>query len=399
VLAGLALAGAGCGSDSDDGSPATGAENTSSQTSAKKPTGQPIVLGNIGTYSGTAASGTDYNQQILQYWAKTVNDSGGINGHPVELIIQDDASDTTKSLSEVKDLVEGKKVIGFVGNYWSRTAAASSPYLKEKGVPVVGGDSATTDPWYTNPMYFPIMSSIDKYVGIALMNVAKSESVKKLAVFRNDNGAALNGSATAVEGAAPAAGVDIVLRQTLSLASANFQPNCLAARDAGAEAIFFVADTATIARLQTSCAKVNFRPKFMAQGVQLSAQQKVPKTEVIGTQGTFPFFETSGSPALEEWGKAIADAPQDKIGNKTAIAWSSAKLVQKALEAGIPEGEAPTTAGLLKGLYSIKDETLGGLTIPLTFTEGQPNELPNCWFPFTMKDETFATPGIDPTCA
>ena len=42
--------------------------------------------------------------------------------------------------------------------------------------------------------------------------------------------------------------------------------------------------------------------------------------------------------------------------------------------------EPPTTEALLRGLWSIKNDTLGGLTYPLTFTEGKPSERKLCWF-------------------
>ncbi len=202
MIVGPALAVAGCGGTEDaksENAPASQTEAAAAPAVAVKATGKPIVLGNVSTYSGTASSGTEYNPAILKYWASQVNNKGGINGHPIKLIIQDDGSDATKSLTEVKDLVENQHAIGFVGNYWSRTSPASSPYLLSKGVPVVGGDSNITDPWFTNPMYFPIVPSIDKYGGAQVAGVAKTLGLTKIALMRNDSGAAANGSADSFE--------------------------------------------------------------------------------------------------------------------------------------------------------------------------------------------------------
>ncbi len=125
----------------------------------------------------------------------------------------------------------------------------------------------------------------------------------------------------------------------------------------------------------------------------------MPKSVAAGTQGLFPFFLTKGSPALEEWAKATSGAPAGQVGNKTAAAWVSVKLIEKALTLGVPEGATPTTAGLLKGLYSLKQETLGGLTVPLTYTKGKPADLPNCWFTYKMGEQKFTAPSLKATCA
>ena len=42
--------------------------------------------------------------------------------------------------------------------------------------------------------------------------------------------------------------------------------------------------------------------------------------------------------------------------------------------------QTPTlAAGILEGLYSFNGETLGGLTMPMTFTRGQPAKRVECW--------------------
>ena len=56
-------------------------------------------------------------------------------------------------------------------------------------------------------------------------------------------------------------------------------------------------------------------------------------------------------------------------------------------------------AWVLGSLYALKDETLGGLTAPLTFTKGKPTSL-KCWFYYQVKDGKFTNPyGVSPACA
>jgi branched-chain amino acid transport system substrate-binding protein len=393
----LSLALGGCSSGNDNATSAASAP-ASSTVSAAKGTGKTILLGNIGSYS--ASSGLGYNAAILKNWVQTVNSRGGINGHPVEIKVQDDAGDATKSLTEAKSLIENDHVIGFVGNFQSITGVAIDPYIQQKGVPVVGGDASANPPWFVNPMLFPVTSD-PTLSGISMMEESKKAGITKIAIWRNSNGAQNNLAAVNTEKAAPKYGVSIVDKQTVALATPNFQSQCLQSQHAGATALFYVADTGTVARAQSSCARINYRPAFLLWGVQPSpAQATVPKSVVLGTMQVFPYFLNTGTPALTEWGKATAGAPKDAVGAKTAYAWASVKLAELALERGIPKDATPTTAGLLNGLYTIKDETLGGLTVPLTFPKAAVPKAGACWFPFTVRNQTFtAETGTKPACA
>jgi len=75
--------------------------------------------------------------------------------------------------------------------------------------------------------------------------------------------------------------------------------------------------------------------------------------------------------AMREYGAGFTK----EIG--AAQAWAAGKLFEKAA-ARLPE--PPTKEALLLGLWSIKNETLGGLTQPLTFNENQPATIRACWF-------------------
>ena len=64
--------------------------------------------------------------------------------------------------------------------------------------------------------------------------------------------------------------------------------------------------------------------------------------------------------------------------------------------------EPPTSASILQGLWQIKNDTLGGLTQPLTFTEDQnPNPM-SCWFDIAIRKgawvsvDNFALHCVDP---
>jgi branched-chain amino acid transport system substrate-binding protein len=50
-----------------------------------------------------------------------------------------------------------------------------------------------------------------------------------------------------------------------------------------------------------------------------------------------------------------------------------------------------TSAQILKGIYALHAETLGGLSPPLTFKKGKATTI-DCWFYMSVKNQKFTTP-------
>ena len=76
-------------------------------------------------------------------------------------------------------------------------------------------------------------------------------------------------------------------------------------------------------------------------------------------------------------------------GYAVAEGWVSGKLFERATA---QLAEPPTTAGILSGLWSIKNDNLGGLTGPRTFTENQPAANPVCGSVIVVKDKAWTAP-------
>ena len=109
---------------------------------------------------------------------------------------------------------------------------------------------------------------------------------------------------------------------------------------------------------------------------------------------------TSGSPALPEYGDVMKRyAPSATLQPSTAQAWVSMKLFEKVATATIPAGQAPTTDALFRGLWTIQNETLGGLTSPLTFVTNQPAVKGDCSYVVAVQGGKWVAPdGLKLTC-
>src|SRR5260370_1361855 len=129
AVAALALA-AGCGSGgSSSAGNGGGSSATQPSSSASTPSGTPIKIGNVGTYSGFAGTTSIGSKYGMQAWASYVNAHGGINGHPVDLIVKDDQGSATNALAAVKELVSQDHVIAIVGQHESGLESSWASHL------------------------------------------------------------------------------------------------------------------------------------------------------------------------------------------------------------------------------------------------------------------------------
>ncbi|MDQ1514755.1 MAG: branched-chain amino acid transport system substrate-binding protein, partial [Actinomycetota bacterium] len=99
----------------------------------------PVIVGNIGDYSGNIGTLMKGGNVMAAVVARYVNEHGGLNGHPMQVVTGDAGGDPARALSLVRDMVENKGVIALMGNLWVFSANGPRQYLEEHKVPVIGG--------------------------------------------------------------------------------------------------------------------------------------------------------------------------------------------------------------------------------------------------------------------
>lgn len=97
------------------------------------PTTAPYKIGMIAHLSGYA-SAMRYSRDGFLYSVEKVNEDGGINGHPVEPIVYDDASDTTTTVLVGKKLIDEDKVLAVIVAGLEAPASAMKPICEQAGV-------------------------------------------------------------------------------------------------------------------------------------------------------------------------------------------------------------------------------------------------------------------------
>ena len=354
----------------------------------------PIVIGYIAWLSGFGGDTISPSRDVWQAWAKQVNARGGINGHPVQLLVADHGGDEGRALSIARDFVENKHAIALSLN---PNGTAVTDYAKSKNIPVIGS-ILTGSTWNSNPMQFPPFGA-ELNTSWASANLIKRAGMTKVASMYCAESADCESGANRFAKAVKDAGLDLVSQQRYSETQPDFTAECLQMQRAGAQTVYPTGSTAAMIRMAQSCARQNFRPVWISPTMDDSVAS-IPEFEnAIAENAAFPWFLRSGNPGVEEYAAALQKYAPNRLtkGNTfMAWAWSSAKLFEKAAQS---VSDKPSSQEILNALWSMKGETLGGLIPPRTFTRNQPTPETYCTYEGRVKGGKWVAPqGMTPTC-
>jgi branched-chain amino acid transport system substrate-binding protein len=307
--------------------------------------------------------------------------------------VADDGGDPARHRALVQQLVEQSKVVAFIYMAAPLSGQAALPYLLQKGVAAIGTEGGSS--WVNeSPIYFPQMSSFDFLAPVFAGPVAQEAlkaGKKKLALFNCEFSAC---KPVLTADAFRKAGLDVVHEATASITQPDYTAECLAARNAGAEIVFPQFTPDGIIRMAESCRNVGFEPlyAFEAQTMSPLFLQRPEFEGAIFSSPVAPFF--LDLPATVEFRAAMARyAPKEEVNVSTSLGWVSAKLFERAVTRAT--NPAVTTADVLSGLRSVKGDDLGGITYPLTFDSGAPDNATHeqsCWWTIRISAGRWTTP-------
>jgi branched-chain amino acid transport system substrate-binding protein len=197
----------------------------------------PIPVGYLPALTGPSSStGVGINRGI-QLAVKEINDAGGIDGRPLELITRDTQSDPTKAVNGAAELTHGQKVSVVFGPVNSGESLAVVPILARANTPQVHPcwvDTLTDAQKY--PMCFRNAPTNQQIGGAANRYVVEVLTRKKVAVISDTTGYG-TASVNAYVPMLKARGAEVVYQGNIDAANPDLKPELLRMQAAGAEAI------------------------------------------------------------------------------------------------------------------------------------------------------------------
>ena len=374
-------------SSSSSGSASSTANAVASASSgggqgAAAASGTPVTFGVMCSCSGPFGADLQPAESVVQAWQKSVNASGGLNGHPVQLIEKDNGSVPGTALTDAQALISAKVDaiidLDILDEIWEKAASAAK-------IPVVGGNFSSPS-YYQDPNWYPSGQTNDS-ITYSVAVTAKKAGATNLADFYCAESAQCQESVPLIKAAGQSVGVPVVYNSSIAATAPNYTAQCVAAKQAGVTAIFIGDSLSVIARVASDCATQGYDPIYVTEGTGFTNQALTSpglKDKLWSSYPILPYFSgasavTSMNAVLDKYYPGLRENT-DTWSEVAVQAWTAGLLVAQAIKnSGVTASEAVTPAMITQGMNMVSNQTLDGFSPPLSFTAGKAHPV-DCWY-------------------
>jgi branched-chain amino acid transport system substrate-binding protein len=224
LAAAMAIMTAGCGGDS-----------TTPTESATPAAGDTIKIGAVVSLTGVYAGLGQPEKNALELEVARINEAGGINGRPIEVLYEDDATDEAKAAAATSKLIEQDNVVAVIGATGTGQTMAMRGDVQRAAIPQVSmaGGTVVTNP--VDPLVFATPWSNTIVVPFTL-DYLKTQGITKIGLITDSGGFGKDGAAV-MAAEAPKAGVTIVANETFNPGDKDMTAQLTKIKNSDAQAV------------------------------------------------------------------------------------------------------------------------------------------------------------------
>lgn len=376
---------------------------TTKEATPAKPAGSTIKIGLISAETGTASSAYKNSPIVAKAWERWVNtEMGGVGGHPVEVVTADDKNDAAGAQAAAADLIDSKNVVALVLQD-STAESGLQTLVNDRKFPVVGGsanNAAAGIGYGVSPYYF-MTSPGGPAGGESAVVIAKALGQTPYTAAVCAEVAACAAGAKQAENKAKAVNLDYAGVLTVLGSAPSYTPECLEimsriasiGRAAGFVSVG-LAPTA-FARFVKDCSRQGYEGYWGASAnvTNQAILDAIDNIKVAGYVNGFPWW-ADAAPVKAFRAVMAKYAPGDDYREPASTGtWTALEMFRKTMSTA---GSTVTKDDVLKAYWNVKNESLDGL-LPktITYSEGKPSPLMNCYWAYTYKVGKFAQLVLD----
>jgi branched-chain amino acid transport system substrate-binding protein len=217
---------AGCGTDTTSDDTDDGDTDVS---------GDPIKVGAILSLTGPYAGLGEPEKNTIDMLVDQINADGGINGRPLEVIIEDDATEAEQTVAAATKLIDQDEVVALIGATGSgqtmairdQVVAAEIPNVSIAGATVITGDFnewVFQTPW-SNTIVVPFT-----------LDYIEAQGISKVAIIADSGGFAQDGVSVMKEFLADY-DIEVVAEETFEPTDTDMTAQLTAIKGSDAEAV------------------------------------------------------------------------------------------------------------------------------------------------------------------
>lgn len=232
--------------------------------------GDPVKIGGLFAITGPASSLGEPEAETARMLERHFNQTGGINGRPVRILIRDTKGQETEALNAARELVERENVVAIVGPSRSGTTMAVIDFVERSEVPMISCAAARSITEPVKDWVFQVPPN-DRDAVYRIYNYMKAQGISKIAIITASSGYGAEGYKQLTE-QAPDAGIEIVTEESFSDTDTDMTTQLTRIRGTDAEAVVCWGVGKAPALLTRNMAQLGMQiPLFQSSGVANAA--------------------------------------------------------------------------------------------------------------------------------
>jgi branched-chain amino acid transport system substrate-binding protein len=298
----------------------------------------PYVVGAFVSASGPNAPLGVPERDTLAMVEQLINKKGGINGHPLKVIIEDDASDNTGAVKAAKKLIEQDNVCAIIGGSGTGPSLAVAPIAESAGVAQMSMAAGIA---ITNPIKKWVfrVAPMDAIVVAKLFDYFKTKNISKFAIIYDSNAFGVSGR-DQLKLLAPKYNMTVAAEESFASKDTDMTVQLTKIRTTGAQAIVCWGTNPGPAQVAKSAQLLGITtPLFMSHGVanQAFIDQAGPAADgvTLAAVKLIVADQLAGSDPQKKVLKAYAEAFQKQYGRSAdhygGHAWDALNIIVQAL--------------------------------------------------------------------
>jgi branched-chain amino acid transport system substrate-binding protein len=335
------------------------------------------MVGAMGTFTGVASGSTGDAKTVFQDWVSATNAAGGINGHPVQAVILDDQNNPSTALTNAQQLVQQDHV-KVIFDLSDNLESAFAKVVDTAKVPVLGQSESTV--LGTDANFYSTGTTVEPLIWGEL-KAASLAKVAKIGALYCAEIASCAETVPLFTSLGPTVGVSLAYSAKVSSTASSYTAQCLGSKDSGATGVTIGAASDVALRVAEDCAAQGYKPTYVSTAGEMTTPWLAQSAlnGAIGTTQDVPWFDDS-LPATKAMQAAFAKyspslTSDAAFGATATIGWAAGTVFATvAKTAGLIPGSSQTA--IIAALDTVKNDTFGGITPPLTYTAGKPAQVP-----------------------
>ena len=330
---------------------------------------QDYVIGLTGALTGPPSSTYAPAVEALRLYVERVNAGGGVNGHKINLILQDDGAEPSKAAANAKKLLTQDNAVLMINASLSSTYAPVIAEAKRANVPLLFASGVCPKEVFppADPLQFCTTAYAASYDSRAALAFVKETATADVKIGFSAMAIPLSrGEIDFAEEHAKTLGMSPVDKEVIPPPSADYTPFATKLKDAGPTWVYSWAPWVTQVRTLEALRKLGWDGDYITwahlEAENELARLKDGKLFVIGANALFQ----EGLPIHREIADAVQKAGMKYPANQMAEGWIAGMVIEAALTGA----GWPADAGKIRAaMENLKIDTKGLRGGPIEWTK------------------------------